>query len=206
MSKLEWSQTYLIKEWVTPAECAEKENERLTSTQTAAWRVGTAGTLLVTINVGANLALVTQDVTQHVVDNTSRRQNSLPVPRSAQGGYSKDAVTIKSENVQVVHDLNGRTEFDLSATLVEVNVSSLWSLLTDYKKIILNSGPLMTPERTTELLDQMIEAARRFCVRSPILFRQSTRLKIIESNQTRYGVDNEDLFTTFSTSKGIQQL
>lgn len=181
-------------------------NKRLILTQTAAWRVGTAGTLLVTITVGTNLALITQDVTQNVVDNTSQRQNPSQVPHRARGEYSRDAVTIKSENVQVVRDLTGRTEFDLSATLIEVNVSSLWSLLTDYKKIILNSGPTMTPERTTELLDQMIEAARRFCVRSPILFRQSTRLKIIESNQTRYGVDNEHLFKTFTTSKGIQEL
>ena len=64
----------------------------------------------------------------------------------------------------------------------------------------------MTFERTKELLDRMIEAARRFCVRSPILFRMSTRTKIINSNNTRYGVDNEHSFQTFTTSKGIQEI
>lgn len=178
----------------------------LTVPQDAAWRVGTAGGLLSNILVSPDLTLITQDVTSSVAYNASRRQDSSLLQRGAQSGFSKDAVTIKSENVYVVHDLIGRKDFDLSATLIEVNISSLWSLLTDYKRIILNSGPLMPPEKTTELLDQMIEAARRFCVRSPILFRMSTRLKIINSNNTRYGVDNEHSFQTFTTSKGIQEL
>ena len=52
----------------------------------------------------------------------------------------------------------------------------------------------------------MIEAARLFCIRSPILFRMSTRKKIIDSNDTRYGHDSESVFKTFMTSKGIQEI
>jgi hypothetical protein len=39
-----------------------------------------------------------------------------------------------------------------------------------------------------QLLDVMIEDARRLCVRSPILFRMSTRRHIVSSKNTRYGM------------------
>ena len=64
----------------------------------------------------------------------------------------------------------------------------------------------MKPDQTKELLDQMIEAARRFCLLSPILFRMSTRPKIIVSNNTRYGVDSEYGFKTWTTSAGIKEI
>lgn len=64
----------------------------------------------------------------------------------------------------------------------------------------------MKPQQTKELLDQMIEAARRFCLLSPILFRMSTRLKIFSSNNTRYGVDTEHSFKTITTSAGIKEI
>lgn len=72
--------------------------------------------------------------------------------------------------------------------------------------LILCLGPQMTIAQTRGVLDRMIEAARRFCVRSPILFRMSTRKKIIDSTHTRYGVDSESFFRTFMTSKGIQEI
>jgi hypothetical protein len=64
----------------------------------------------------------------------------------------------------------------------------------------------MKPDQTKELLDQMIEAARRFCLLSPILFRMSTRPKIIVSNNTRYGIDSEHSFKTWTTSAGIKEI
>jgi hypothetical protein len=64
----------------------------------------------------------------------------------------------------------------------------------------------MTAPKAKQLLDRMIEAARQFCVRSPILFRMSTRRKIINSNNTRYGVDSEQSFRTFTTSNGIKEI
>ena len=94
----------------------------------------------------------------------------------------------------------------MAATLIEVNCNALWSLMTDYKQIIKQGGPLMKPQQTKELLDQMIEAARRFCLLSPILFRMSTRVKIIASNNTRYGVDTEHSFKTLTNSSGIKEI
>ena len=58
-----------------------------------------------------------------------------------QASYSKDAVTIDSNKVEILHDfLKSEVPLDLAATLIEVNVASLWSLMVDYKQIILNSG------------------------------------------------------------------
>lgn len=52
----------------------------------------------------------------------------------------------------------------------------------------------------------MIEDARRLCIRSPILFRMSTRCHIISSKNTRYGVDHGVMFRTLTTSRGIKNI
>ncbi len=52
----------------------------------------------------------------------------------------------------------------------------------------------------------MIEDARRLCVRSPILFRMSTRRHIVSSKNTRYGVDHGLMFRTLTTSRGIKNI
>jgi hypothetical protein len=52
----------------------------------------------------------------------------------------------------------------------------------------------------------MIEDARRLCVRSPILFRMSTRRHIITSKNTRYGIDDGTMFRTLTTSRGIKNI
>src|SRR5436853_1873381 len=57
-----------------------------------------------------------------------------------------------------------------------------------------------------KLLDTMIEDARRLCVRSPILFRMSTRWQIISSKNTRYGIDHGTMFRTLTTSRGIKNI
>ena len=48
----------------------------------------------------------------------------------------------------------------------------------------------MTFDETKERLGTMIEYARRFCIRSPVVFRMATRSTIINSMTTRYGVDH----------------
>jgi len=63
----------------------------------------------------------------------------------------------------------------------------------------------MSFDDTKKLLDTMIEDARRLCVRSPILFRMSTRSRIIHSKNTRYGINNGSYFQTITTSKGIME-
>lgn len=52
----------------------------------------------------------------------------------------------------------------------------------------------------------MIEDARRLCIRSPILFRMSTRRHIVSSKNTRYGVDHGTMFQTLTTSSGIKNI
>jgi hypothetical protein len=64
----------------------------------------------------------------------------------------------------------------------------------------------MTFEETRVLLDTMIEDARRLCVRSPVLFRMSTRAKIINSSNTRYGINHGSMFRTLTTSQGIKEI
>jgi hypothetical protein len=52
----------------------------------------------------------------------------------------------------------------------------------------------------------MIEDARRLYIRSPILFRMSTRRHIMSSRNTRYGVDHGLIFRTLTTSRGIKNI
>lgn len=119
--------------------------------------------------------------------------------------YRRSLVKIDSANVVLIRDYNSGT-FDLCATLIEVNVSSLTALMWDYRYIIQTSGPKMTLSETKDLLERMIEAARRFALNSPILFRMSTRTRILEATDIRYGVNNEEAFQTFTTSKGIKEI
>lgn len=64
----------------------------------------------------------------------------------------------------------------------------------------------MTFEETRTLLETMIEDTRRLCIRSPILFRMSTRVRIINSENTRYGINHGPMFRTLTTSKGIKEI
>jgi hypothetical protein len=51
--------------------------------------------------------------------------------------FSRSAVTIESENVEIVHEFDkAKRELDMAATLIEVNTNALWVLMTDYKQII----------------------------------------------------------------------
>lgn len=78
--------------------------------------------------------------------------------------------------------------------------------MAHYREFIAQGGPDMTFQETNQLLESTIEDARRFCIKSPILFRTSTRARIIRSKNTRYGVNHETIFQTMTTSKGILEL
>jgi hypothetical protein len=52
----------------------------------------------------------------------------------------------------------------------------------------------------------MIKDARRLYIRSPILFRMSTRRHTMTSKKTRYGVDHGLIFRTLTTSRGIKNI
>lgn len=103
----------------------------------AVWRVNTAGSLLQESTVNQDLNITTKDLTKDVAAIARRRlERSGPYSKSYHN-FSASAVTIESENVEIVHDFNHSSrELDVAATLIEVNVNALWSLMTDYKQII----------------------------------------------------------------------
>lgn len=108
-------------------------------------------TRLSQIIVTSDLKTVTKDVTAHVARNALARESRYS-DRNFRS-YSQDAVTIQSENVEIVHEFRMARQqpLDLSATLVEVNVSSLWTLMTDYNAIILKTGTWNTSTSTAAI-------------------------------------------------------
>ncbi|KAL8743476.1 MAG: hypothetical protein Q9190_004176 [Brigantiaea leucoxantha] len=178
----------------------------------AVWRVNTAGALLKIFDVSSDLSTIYTDQTSTVANIARSRLQSrgtfFPEHRKSLvlSGRNYDAVTvtIDSEHVKIVDDLRVH-KWDMEATLIEVDSSSLINLMVNCRHLIARGGPDMTFEETRTLLDTMIEDARRLCVRSPIIFRMSTRSVIINSTNTRYGVDHGPMFRTLTTSKGIKE-
>ena len=177
----------------------------------AAWRVATAGSLLSQFDVSPDLQIVQTDQTASIVIkakyHAQDRDRKFPDQQKTLTRRRRypDTVTIDSECVTIVKDLrNG--DWDLRALLVEVDWSSLWDLMVNYRNLIAGGGPEMTFEETRTLLETMIEDARRLCIRSPILFRMSTRVRIINSENTRYGINHGPMFRTLTTSKGIKEI
>jgi hypothetical protein len=185
----------------------------------ALWRVNTAGHLLSDFDVLSDLSVVQRDRTADIARKalervTKKRNNEYPTsPKSSSSrslsfrAREYDAVTIDSSEVFIVNDLKDRTEeWDIESTLIEVDGSSVMDLIVNYRTLISRGGPDMSFDETKMLLDTMIEDARRLCARSPILFRMATRQKIINSKNTRYGVDQGRFFQTLTTSKGIKEI
>ncbi|KAK5125215.1 hypothetical protein LTR85_000891 [Meristemomyces frigidus] len=175
----------------------------------ALWRMNTAETLLSEITVGKDLSMIKHDRTTEVVQSTVRRHRKELLAardrkyKSELDLIRSDAITLASLNVELFHTLSGQT-LDLCATLIEVNVGSLFELIYDYRWIVHNTG--LDLQQTKDLLDRMIEYARRFCLNSPILFRMTTRNRIIDATNICYGVDSERSFETHTTSRGIQEI
>ncbi|KAF2454366.1 hypothetical protein BDY21DRAFT_366433 [Lineolata rhizophorae] len=183
----------------------------------AKWRVDTAASLLYDFRVTRDLSVELIDHTAQMAEKAllrSRNRRSLysyNAPPETQGVVVRDrmydAVTIDSEEVKIVNDLgNHRGEFDVESTLIEVDAPSLMNLIVQYRTLIRRGGPVNNFEETKSILETMIEDVRRLCHRSPILFRMSTRTKIITSKNTRYGFNQGRKFQTLTTSRGIQEL
>ena len=177
----------------------------------ASWRVNTAGSLLTQHEVAQDLSIVQTDRTSTIVKYAKRRMHEsdrlFQDQRKAMALRSRrhDAVTIDSDQVRLVDDL--RTEqWDIQGMLIEVDGGSLWDLILNFRHLISQGGPVMSSSETSMVLERMIEDARRLCARSPILFRMSTRTRIISSIDTRYGVDHGPMFRTLTTSKGIREI
>ena len=166
---------------------------------TALWRVNTAGHLLNDFVVSDDLSYVridrTKDIASRARDRLGRQQFMSPFTQPTPNSYPLvirnrefDAVTIDSEQVEIVNDLRSHNgEFDVECTLVEVDGPSLLRLIVGYKDLIQRRDPASNLDETKTLLEIMMESVRRLCHRSPILFRMSTRNKIISSRNTRYG-------------------
>ena len=166
------------------------------------------------LDISTDLSVVKTDQTAKIAKEARQRQyqrelvlqTAPPRKRALQiRGREFDAVTIDSECVKIVNDLRAG-EWDLECTLIEVDMSSLYNLIFNYRHLISRGGPDMSFERTRQLLDTMIEDARRLCVRSPILFRMSTRARIIYSKNTQYGINHGYMFQTLTTSQGIREI
>ena len=178
----------------------------------SSWRVHTAGSLLNNFHVNMDLAVVNTDSTAEIMQNARlriRREtmnfDMRPSNEIARVGRDDRSVTIDSDKVEIVADITDGG-WDLESTLIEVDQSSLMNLIVNYRHLIMRGGPDLTFAETKNLLETMIENARRLCIRSPILFRMSTRSHIIKSKNTRYGVDDGVMFRTLTTSTGIKEI
>ena len=165
--------------------------------QTAEWRVNTAGNLLLDLEVTQDMRVIFSDATPQVLDHTRKKRDGilpfLPNQKAADALIlaSKEKVpivNIDSEQVKLVSDLRRHSgEFDLESTLIEVDATSMMNLLVNFRLIIQNRNASQDLDETRNLLESMMEDVRRLCNRSAILFRMSTRTKIITSKDIRYG-------------------
>ncbi len=116
-------------------------------------------------------------------------------------------LTIDSTQVDLLHELpSDPTKYDLSCTLIEVDMFSMRGLMENYREIAQSGGRRLSTQECLQILDTMINDVRRLCTRSPRLFRMATRALIAQSNDIRYGVDFDSQWITITTSEGIRHL
>ncbi|KAK3901280.1 hypothetical protein C8A05DRAFT_35030 [Staphylotrichum tortipilum] len=116
-------------------------------------------------------------------------------------------LTIDSTQVDLLHALpSDPTKYDLSCTLIEVDMFSMRGLMENYREIAQSGGRRLSTQECLQILDTMINDVRRLCTRSPRLFRMATRALIAQSNDIRYGVDFDSQWITITTSEGIRHL
>lgn len=176
------------------------------------WRTLTSGNFLAYLEFDDNLTLSRVDRTPEVLAQMRRRGVSNVTDNRSSTALFRVAredrlITIKSENVTIVNILTpGST--DLEATLIEVDKGSLFNLVIDFHRFVRDGGAALNTdiESRVKLLEVMIEDASRLAIRSPILFRMSTRQQIARSRNTRYGVDHGSMFETITTSVGIKNI
>lgn len=173
-----------------------------------AWRVATAGSLLTNSNFRKDMTIEFTNITPNIVQAYRDRHSTdgqfvnPNIPSRAMTTRRKPdrLLNIDSDNVKIVRDLS-QEKWDLEAVLIEVDQSSLLALVSNYQGLIRHCGPDLPLTETIQLLDTMIEDARRLCIRSPNLFRMSTRRLIVASKNTRYGVDDSTKFKASGFSR-----
>lgn len=138
----------------------------------AVWRVNTAGHLLFDFEVTKDLRVIAKDLTPEVLEHSRRREErSLPSFFPGQrtealivaGRERLPTVNIDSEHVTLVHDLRCYAgQFDIESTLVEVDYSSMASLLVNFQLIIQSRNAAQDLDETRNLLEAMMEDVRRY--------------------------------------------
>jgi hypothetical protein len=189
--------------------------------RSAEWRVNTACQLLAEFEVQPDLSINLRDRTKEVAKRARRRlreDRRITFPTSASKSQGMNihhvdrsitdaAATIDSDHVRIVQNLSDHPrEFDIESTLIEVDGPSLLKVIVGYKTLIEQAGRSPNNEETRNILEIMVEDVRRLYSRSPILFRMSTRHRIINAKNTRYGMNQERQFFTITTSRGIQEI
>jgi hypothetical protein len=120
--------------------------------KSANWRVNTAGTLLHDFEVDTDLSIIQSDNTSQVIARYRERNLLTDRPYFASNGakhalatkgWNDRTVTIHSDHVEIVNDL-ARGSWDLESTLIEVDGSSLTSLMVNYRHLIYRGGPSLT--------------------------------------------------------------
>ena len=132
----------------------------------AAWRVNTAGTLLMSYEVERDLSVIKTDNTATVVQNARDRRvfEDGPVfqPSSPQRALTNSkaredrTVTIDSDNVEIVNHFVPN-KWDLESTLIEVDGQSMIGLLVNYRHLIHRSGPVLESEETVGTSNSYVE-------------------------------------------------
>jgi hypothetical protein len=120
--------------------------------KSATWRVNTASTLLNDFGVDTDLSIIQADNTAHVIARSRERKLLADAPNFASNNVrlgllsrrcDDRTVTIHSDHVEIVHALTG-TNWDLESTLIEVDGSSLTSLIVNYRHLIYRGGPALS--------------------------------------------------------------
>jgi len=188
------------------------------------WRVNTAGTLLKNFEVDDDLYVNQKDRTSAIYTSAKekaekaakehRRIRKSEAKHSGKdviiysSGGKENMVNIDSDHVHLVKDLRVK-EWDLQSTLIEVDGKSLVALMLEFRHLIKQTtaadASATSFAEMASILERMIENARRLCMKSPILFRMSTRSLIKNSKDIRYGVNQDHMFQTLSTSRGIRE-
>jgi hypothetical protein len=187
--------------------------------KSALWRINTAASLLTDFVISTDFSITKRynaDSVQTLLNRTKKsiqlqgHDSQLQANRNSNIAFASKArdrepITIDSDLVKVVNNLQEH-QWDLQSMLIEVDGSSLLNLIINFTHLISRGESDMNPEETKTLLDTMMEDTRRLYVLSPVLFRMSTRSRIIRSKHTRYGINNRSMFRTITTSQGIKEI
>lgn len=195
--------------YITGADFAEvirQENEGVMRgapvKKSPTWKAATAGDLLKEIEATEELEFDFKDMTPHILQQRRNRQGKQAANNGAE---SKSKVNIKSERVHIVNADSPKQHFDLECLCIELHGNSLMNLIYNFRTLLLEKGTKArrNANEIIQILETMVEDARRLLSWSPIIGRIAHRLAIHKSTYTRYGCDNGKAFWTLATSRGI---